>query len=1218
MAIGRTKDGSNNISNTSSNTSGCNETSSNCVVWQGPDLPCIDVCNGDTISDILAKLCDELLNTTTVSPGVDIATVNQACLTAEYGTANDIQTLLNNIIDKLCRCCESSGTHTDPCSCVIPLPNCLKYYDEHTGNQITHLPLYDSTTGFGYATVMANKICQNIAAIVQINTTLSNHEGRITYIEQNCCHTHTGTSEGASARLSGENVVPSYVGTPGVPAPLAKVLVATEQTLGELERATGSPTAINTALNVAPALSSREVLSGRGTYSGIAQWNTSPTNMAQSFQNLWITMNDTRNAVQSMKETVANPLCGDITYSVNGSIVRTEEGNFNYISLDFQESIIPTSYNDCNSQGTKITITDASLNSKIFYADVSGHYQNNNAYQIAAANMGNLDLGSNYSVKVDFCSSNGDNMCQEIQNFTIDNELVCPDINIGTVTADTIPYTISNITIPANAGHTISVMLRTSSGTLLDSRSYTAFGSGISGSFTNLSGATLYQVLIEVVRKGATTSTQCAIQNVSTTAPVCTTVHYQSSSAQWYTGTTADTNLQSGANTIVLATYNDGVSSQTKWTVGFDTTNTPIVVQDTDVTDTTGWVHNGSFINDELATAPLVMTGLTGSPLVPFNINRTNDDSGWKYFGSLQDPTGNLFYVYGSVNTTTNSINDVIFGCNCSALYLDTPQPVYYCQKGNTIETTIDAVGYTASGGSYSWSITTQPTHGTLVNVSGYPTASQTRYNYSHDNTNMVSDSYTVSLTNDCGTVVLNKKVAILPATRIKYTTSDVIVFFDSNSMTTANANDIKNSFNNIRAGFSGTKPNFYYVALVGSGATPSGDYIKHVKACIENIGAYEGFVGGPSATSSQSVTIASTGLWYTDVMASGATLPAYWADAYTGGFPPDIKIISFVNNVTTSGSVGLYTSATTVPTDWTGMGPTSSGGSVPYEYMEDYDGLIDIMSSVAPTSAWGIACQGQTDFPWNSGSIPFTFSQVVVNLVADDAGITATSVLQQFAAAQGATLLTSQEYGGTAIGLRQRKWDGITGINLASHLDSTVTGIAIPYSGTTPAPAANVIQGLKDQMNMDISVHAYIENGVDLDNSVNTDITTYFRGMMALKPTGSAGEPISEGYTIIGSSAKNFGFSMTSAVAACIAAATPVTNINLYTAAGADTDAVTVFTNITTLKAYTTASAAANAQSEYELTNLQWYAMMDGTTGKPVAQYYTATPHWRNLTTCS
>ena len=40
------------------NTQGCKPISSNCVVWQGPDLNCINVCNGDTISivDVVTKI----------------------------------------------------------------------------------------------------------------------------------------------------------------------------------------------------------------------------------------------------------------------------------------------------------------------------------------------------------------------------------------------------------------------------------------------------------------------------------------------------------------------------------------------------------------------------------------------------------------------------------------------------------------------------------------------------------------------------------------------------------------------------------------------------------------------------------------------------------------------------------------------------------------------------------------------------------------------------------------------------------------------------------------------------------------------------------------------------------------------------------------------------------------------------------------------------------
>ena len=39
---------------------GCTKTSSSCVIWQGPDIPCIKLCTGDTVSDVIEKLATEL------------------------------------------------------------------------------------------------------------------------------------------------------------------------------------------------------------------------------------------------------------------------------------------------------------------------------------------------------------------------------------------------------------------------------------------------------------------------------------------------------------------------------------------------------------------------------------------------------------------------------------------------------------------------------------------------------------------------------------------------------------------------------------------------------------------------------------------------------------------------------------------------------------------------------------------------------------------------------------------------------------------------------------------------------------------------------------------------------------------------------------------------------------------------------------------------------
>ena len=69
----------------------CDPISSNCVIWQGPDIECVNICNGDTVSAVIAKmgeqLCDILagINNQT-GADLDITQFNFACLTEQTGT----------------------------------------------------------------------------------------------------------------------------------------------------------------------------------------------------------------------------------------------------------------------------------------------------------------------------------------------------------------------------------------------------------------------------------------------------------------------------------------------------------------------------------------------------------------------------------------------------------------------------------------------------------------------------------------------------------------------------------------------------------------------------------------------------------------------------------------------------------------------------------------------------------------------------------------------------------------------------------------------------------------------------------------------------------------------------------------------------------------------------------------------------------------------------
>jgi len=72
---------------------GCNPISSNCVVWQGPNIPCINLCTGDSVSDVIAKMATELCDITSQT---DISLLDLSCFNPLYPTPQNNQGLCNS------------------------------------------------------------------------------------------------------------------------------------------------------------------------------------------------------------------------------------------------------------------------------------------------------------------------------------------------------------------------------------------------------------------------------------------------------------------------------------------------------------------------------------------------------------------------------------------------------------------------------------------------------------------------------------------------------------------------------------------------------------------------------------------------------------------------------------------------------------------------------------------------------------------------------------------------------------------------------------------------------------------------------------------------------------------------------------------------------------------------------------------------------------------
>jgi hypothetical protein len=139
----------------------CSPISSNCVIWQGPDIPCIKICNGDTVSDIVYKLGTELC---TIMEQLNVSNYDLSCFNLTACPPEDFQGLIQLLIDKIC---EANGVVVDtPKSsgcpdCVVVVADCF------IQGTATTMQLVD------YVQMIANRVCSIISEIESINNQIS-------------------------------------------------------------------------------------------------------------------------------------------------------------------------------------------------------------------------------------------------------------------------------------------------------------------------------------------------------------------------------------------------------------------------------------------------------------------------------------------------------------------------------------------------------------------------------------------------------------------------------------------------------------------------------------------------------------------------------------------------------------------------------------------------------------------------------------------------------------------------------------------------------------------------------------------------------------------------------------------------------------------------------------------------------------------------------------
>ena len=284
----------------------CSPISSNCVVWQGPDIPCIELCTGDTVSDVVSAMATELC---TILDTLKVSNYDLTCFNLQACGPQDFQALIQFLIEKICEnegiTPETKDIPTCP-DCVVSVAECFV-----TGNQTT-MQLVD------YVQLIGEKVCSLITEISLINTQITDILIRVTTLENAPVPTFT---------------VPSFT----IDCQIGSLLSGTSQPIDTLLEefinnlwcgfyaVTGSTTDLTNAIGTQePCITeTSETISKPGTTypSEYPAWVAEPSTVADSITNIWLVLCDLHTALSTSQTiTVADTNTVDLELSAGDEL----------------------------------------------------------------------------------------------------------------------------------------------------------------------------------------------------------------------------------------------------------------------------------------------------------------------------------------------------------------------------------------------------------------------------------------------------------------------------------------------------------------------------------------------------------------------------------------------------------------------------------------------------------------------------------------------------------------------------------------------------------------------------------------------------------------------------------------------------------------------------------------------------------------------------------
>ncbi len=272
----------------------CSPISSNCVIWQGPDIPCIKLCTGDTVSDVVFKLATELC---TIMDTLKITNYDLSCFNLTACPPDDFQKLIQLIIDKVCALeninnSESTSTGT-PRSARATCPDCVVTVAPPfvMGTQTT-MQLVE------YVNAIGDKITSIINEILNLQVQIDGLNIRVTTIESTVPPVYTLPSISTGCLQS---YIVGNPATAGIDIVLNALLNDANVGYCALKGATGEPAEISAAVQsqllcitdlTQPLAALPTITTFSAYYAGTWVQDGDLSTAANAINNIWITLCD--------------------------------------------------------------------------------------------------------------------------------------------------------------------------------------------------------------------------------------------------------------------------------------------------------------------------------------------------------------------------------------------------------------------------------------------------------------------------------------------------------------------------------------------------------------------------------------------------------------------------------------------------------------------------------------------------------------------------------------------------------------------------------------------------------------------------------------------------------------------------------------------------------------------------------------------------------------